>query len=85
MEKASLYYVAIPIQTLFSCKNPSREGVRDLALEKCRPRHSHPEASQGGVREVAMIGQFFVERVSKMPPERNPEASKIEERVVDGE
>jgi hypothetical protein len=27
----------------------------------------------------------FLERVSKIPPERDPEASEIEERVVDGE
>jgi hypothetical protein len=27
----------------------------------------------------------LLERVSKIPPERDPEASEIEERVVDGE
>ena len=24
------------------------------SMERCRPRHPHPEASQGGIREIAM-------------------------------
>jgi hypothetical protein len=30
-------------------------------------------------------GEIMLERVSKIPPKRDPETGKIEERVVDGE
>src|SRR5207237_2234644 len=41
------------------CRCCPRAGARCLqrfpcTLERRRPRHSHPEASQGGVREIAM-------------------------------
>jgi hypothetical protein len=35
--------------------------------------------------QVVGYFEFLLERVSKIPPERDPEASEIEERVVDGE
>jgi hypothetical protein len=30
------------------------------AVERCRPRHSHPEGSQGGVRQAAIAAILFL-------------------------
>lgn len=34
---------------------------------------------------IKYLAGFILERVSKMPPQRDPEAGQVEEGVVDGE
>ena len=59
------------------CRCRPRPGARRLqrfphALERCRPRHSHPEGSQSGIREAAIIGppknRPLIKRLGRIRP-----------------
>jgi hypothetical protein len=53
---SSVYYADTQNPMWFSCKSlNSRAPVGKISLERRRPRHPHPEASQSGVREAAVV------------------------------